>query len=74
MKKYRFIFWELLLVFASVLIFRSLWMIFDKLSWMNESSGILGSLLLGIILTFFSLIALNEMISVKKDQTKDSLG
>ena len=66
MRLYKIIIYEFLLVFASVLIFRSLWMIFDRISWMNQDSGIMGSLIVGIIITLISIMRLNKIIDEKK--------
>jgi high-affinity nickel permease len=60
--------YEFLLVFASVAIFRSLWMIADRIPWMNQDSGILGSLIAGIIITVISLIRLNTIIDEKREK------
>lgn len=68
MGSYRIITYEFLLVFASVLIFRSLWMISDRISWMNHDVGILGSLIIGIVITLISLKRLNTIIDEKKDK------
>ena len=57
--------YEFLLVFASVLLFRSLWMISDRISWMNQDVGILGSLIVGTIVTFISLTRLNRILDEK---------
>lgn len=59
--------YELLLVVASVFIFRSLWMLSDRIPWMNQDSGIWGSFMVGIVLTVILLIRLNRMIAEKRD-------
>jgi hypothetical protein len=66
MRLYKIIIYEFLLVFSSVLIFRSLWMIFDRISWMNQDSGIMGFLIVGIIITLISIMRLNKIIDEKK--------
>jgi hypothetical protein len=68
MKLYKIIIYEFLLIFASVLIFRSLWMISDRISWMNQDLGIMGSLIVGILITLISLMRLNKIIDEKKDK------
>jgi len=60
--------YEFLLVLASVLLFRSLWMIADSISWMNRDVGILGSLIVGIGITLISLIRLNTIIDEKREK------
>lgn len=67
MRLYKIIGYEFLLIFTSVLIFRSLWMLFDRVSWMNEDIGIYGSLLVGILITFISLLKLNKILDKKSD-------
>lgn len=37
-------------------------MIFDRISWMNQDIGILGSLVVGIIITLISLMGPNQII------------
>ncbi|MBA4251665.1 MAG: hypothetical protein C0425_08740 [Chlorobiaceae bacterium] len=64
----KIIYYEFLLVIASVLIFRSLWMILDRISWMNHDFGILGSLIVGIIILTISLFRLNKIIDMKKEK------
>lgn len=71
MRLYKIIFHELLLILTSVLIFRSLWMIFDRISWMNQDIGIIGSLIVGIIITLLSLMILNKILDEKKDKSSD---
>jgi len=69
MRLYKIIIYEFLLILTSVLIFRSLWMIFDRIPWMNQDIGILGSLIVGIIITLISLIRLNKIIDEKKEKS-----
>jgi len=59
---------EFLLVLASVLIFRSLWMISDRISWMNQDVGILVSLIVGIAVTLISLLRLNRILDEKREK------
>lgn len=72
MRLYKIIIYEFLLVFSSVLLFMSLWMIFDKIPWMNQDIGILGSLIVGIIITLISLIRLNKIIDEKKEKSDNN--
>jgi hypothetical protein len=61
MKKYQYVIWELVLIGASVLIFRSLWMIMDKyLVYFNEYWMLLASLVFGLLLAFISLYVLAQ--------------
>ena len=68
MKSIRIAIYEFLLVLASVLIFRSLWMISDRISWMNQDVGILGSLIVGIVVTLISLLRLNGILDEKREK------
>jgi putative effector of murein hydrolase LrgA (UPF0299 family) len=49
------IFFEVLSVMGSVLLFRGLWLLMDKLDWFNSAAGLLISLTLGIILMSWAL-------------------
>jgi len=69
MRLFSIVIYEFLLVFASVLIFRSLWTILDRISWMNQDIGIIGSLIVGILMTLISLVRLNVIIDEKKEQS-----
>jgi hypothetical protein len=51
--------WELLLLFASILVFRSVWLLLDQLKWARETSGLLALLLPGVVLCFFALRAIH---------------
>ena len=68
MRSIRIAIYEFLLVLASVLIFRSLWMISDRISWMNQDLGILVSLIVGIVVTLISLIRLNRILDEKSEK------
>ena len=48
-------------------------MIFDRISWMNQDIGIIGSLIVGIIITLLSLMRLNKIIDEKKEKSDDRL-
>ena len=49
------VFSEVALIVASVLIFRSLWLLLDKISIMNETQMLWLTLFLGGIITFLAL-------------------
>lgn len=55
MKKKTLLFSEMALIVASVLIFRSLWLLLDKISIMNETRILWLTLFLGGIITFLAL-------------------
>lgn len=66
MKLFKILIFELLLLFASVLIFRSLWTIFDGIAIMNHNVAHAISFVIGIVVTIISLIKLNKMLEDKK--------
>lgn len=66
MKLLKILIFELLLIFASVLIFRSLWTIFDGFTIMNHNAAHAISLVIGIVITIISLIQLNNMLDDKR--------
>jgi hypothetical protein len=55
MKNKKLVFSEMALIIASVLIFRSLWMLLDKLSFTHETPALWLSLFLGSIITVLTL-------------------
>ena len=55
MKNKTLVFSEVALIVASVLIFRSLWLLLDKISLMNETLMLWLTLFLGGIFTFLAL-------------------
>ncbi|MFA5794186.1 MAG: hypothetical protein WC980_03870 [Candidatus Brocadiia bacterium] len=46
---------ELISVLASVLAFRGLWLLMDRLAWFNSPAGLVVSFTLGIIIIGWSL-------------------
>jgi|WetSurMetagenome_2_1015567.scaffolds.fasta_scaffold2072587_1 hypothetical protein len=65
MRSYRIIFCEFLLIFASVLIFRSFWMLLDRITLMNLEFGIWASLIVGVFITAMALLMLNKYVDEK---------
>ena len=65
MKLFKTLIYELLLIFASTLIFWGLWTILDKVSFMKTDLGIFSSLAVGILITIFVLIKLNKLLGDK---------
>ena len=51
--------WELLLLFASILVFRSVWLLLDQMKWAREAPGLLALLLPGAVLCVFALRAIH---------------
>ena len=58
--RWRVVCWETLLIFGSVPVFRSAWMFFDRIEFMNRYAGIFLSFAGGILLCVLSLAALNR--------------
>ena len=52
--------WELLLLFASILVFRSVWLLLDEMKWARETTGLLALLLPGAVLCIFALRAIHS--------------
>lgn len=52
--------WELLLLFASVLVFRSVWLLLDEMNWARETNGLLALLLPGVVLCIVALRAIHS--------------
>jgi hypothetical protein len=65
MRSYKIIICEFLLIFSSVLIFRSLWMFLDRIAFMNFDAGIWASLLVGVFITLMALLMLNKYVDEK---------
>ena len=58
--KSHLVFWELVLILASVLVFRGLWLLLDKVEWMNHRAGLWASLAVGVIVCVVALLAVNR--------------
>ncbi len=54
------VFWELVLLVGSIPVFRSVWIIFDDIEFMNRIEGIALSLAAGIVLCIIAMLALNK--------------
>ena len=67
--KWRLVLWEIVLIVGSIPVFRSVWMLFDSIEFMNQSAGILLSFAGGIALCVMALLALNQ---VDKEEQTDS--
>jgi hypothetical protein len=53
----RLIAWEILLLVASVFVFRGLWTLLDKIEWMSSTPALIRSLVIGIVLTVIAFLA-----------------
>jgi hypothetical protein len=60
MKKISLILWELVLLFSSILVFRSVWLLLDQMPWASAKAGLFGLLGIGFVLTVFALKAINK--------------
>ena len=54
------ILWELLLLFSSILVFRSTWTLLDQMAWASARTGLLILLGIGFVLTLLALKAINK--------------
>jgi len=57
---FRIVLWEFLLLIASILVFRSVWTLLDRIPEMNSESGIWASLIAGIVVTFTAILMINK--------------
>ncbi len=55
MEKYRHTFFELVLILSTVLVFRSLWELMDLVPLLNENYMHMVMLVVGIVLTIFTV-------------------
>ena len=55
----KIIFWELILIIASVPIFRAIWILLDSADWLNEPVGIFVSFIVGAIVAVWALARIN---------------
>jgi len=60
MMGFRIVLWEFLLLIASILVFRSVWTLLDRIPEMNSESGIWASLIAGIVVTFTAILMINK--------------
>lgn len=61
--KSRLVLWESLLLLASVLVFRGMWMLLDRVEWMSRPVGLWISLTVGLIVGALALAAVNRSSS-----------
>lgn len=64
MRIYETVFWEIVLILASVLVFRGAWELLDRLIGLSETALIM-SLVIGIVLSSVSLYALSKCLKVQ---------
>ncbi|KAF0126106.1 MAG: hypothetical protein FD189_1486 [Elusimicrobia bacterium] len=56
----KLVMWEILLILASVLMFRSFWVFLDGFDWMNSTAGLLVSFAAGMLLAGRALAGINS--------------
>jgi hypothetical protein len=52
--------WEIILILGSIPLYRSVWMVFDRIDFMNRYEGILLSFVGGMALCVMALLVLNK--------------
>lgn len=57
------VFWEVVLILASILMFRSVWLLLDGIEWMRRPAGLWISLAVGVIVGTVALAAVNRASS-----------
>ena len=67
--RWNLILWEIILIVGSIPVFRSIWMVFDSIEFMNRCLGILLSFAGGMTLCVMALLALNK---TDKEEKTDS--
>ena len=56
----RLVAWEIVLLLASVFVFRGLWTLLDKVEWMSSTSALIRSLVIGVVLSVIAFWRLNR--------------
>ena len=67
----KIIWMELLLLGASILIFRSVWSFLDRMPWASSTPGLTVLLFAGVVATVFALRNIEALSGKKVDNTKD---
>jgi len=57
------VFWEMVLILASILMFRSAWLLLDGIEWMGRPAGLGVSLMVGVSVGAVALAALSRASS-----------
>jgi len=60
MRTLKVVVWEFLLLLASVLVFRSIWTLLDRIPAMTSDFGLWASLIVGTIVTFIAIFMINK--------------
>jgi hypothetical protein len=67
----KIIWMEMLLIGASILIFRSVWTLLDSIAWASGRVGLTVLLILGIIAAVGALSSIEALAGKKGEQAKD---
>jgi len=62
----KIVFWEFLLLFASVLVFRSIWMLLDRIPEMKNEFGLWALLILGTMVALIAILMINRYAEKRK--------
>jgi hypothetical protein len=60
MKPREHVIWEIILVLASVMVFRSLWMLMDRVAWMSGTGALIIMVLAGLVLAVAAIYKLTH--------------
>ena len=60
MRKLKIVVWEFLLLFASILVFRSVWTFLDRIPAMQSEIGLLSLLFLGLLVALVAVFMINK--------------
>jgi hypothetical protein len=70
--KIKTIIWlEMLLIGASILIFRSVWTLLDSIPWATSQAGLVVLLTVGIVVTVVALRGIEALSGKKGEQAED---
>ena len=58
--RFKLIAWEMLLLLASILVFRSAWLLLDRLAWASGVPGLAALLGVGAVLAVVAFRAINR--------------
>jgi len=68
MSTIKIVVWEFLLLLASILVFRSVWTLLDRIPAMTSDFGLWASLILGAIVTFIAIFMINKCVEKTEEQ------
>ncbi len=60
MRTLKIVIWEFLLLLASILVFRSVWTLLDRIPVLSSDFGLWASLILGAIVAFAAIFMINR--------------